>query len=95
MIKAIKTLVLAVTVLLAVSCAPPKRSNTGRGFVRNVWLQRCFSVTFERQDGALFVYDFQNQPAVWTGMDATIDYEYDSYAPYCPYTAGSVTRWVK
>lgn len=77
-------------------CPPVKHSNTGRGIVRNVWQHTggCYAVTFEREDGMTFVYDFANQAAVWTGMHATIDYTYNPSAyTMCPFQANAVQRW--
>lgn len=83
-------------VIAMLGCSEIKRSNTGRGFVRNVWEQNggCYDVTFERNaDHKTFVYSFVNHPAVWTGMEATIDYEYDTFNFGCPLTAVAVQRW--
>lgn len=77
--------------------AKPKASNTGKGYVRNVWQKEfCTYVTFEREDGMIFVYDFNRVPPVWAGMHATIDYQYygsTNEERWCNYDAGSVQRW--
>jgi hypothetical protein len=92
----VKALSVAVLALLLAGCDGEKahRSNTGRGWVRNIWVINRFNVTFEREDGMTFTYAFGNPPAVWVGMHATIDYSYEpnSVVP-CSYTAGSVQRW--
>ncbi len=89
------TQTLLVFILLLTACGEmPKRSNTGRGYVRNIWMVKdCFNVTFEREDGMTFTYDFVNVPPVWSGMHATIDYTYTEGSWPCEYTAHSVQRW--
>jgi hypothetical protein len=83
---------LLLPLMLLLGCVV-KQSNTGRGWVRNTWDHNgCFSVVFEREDGMVFTYDFKNQPAVWAGMHADIDYLYTE-SDYCAYTAGSVRRF--
>ena len=97
MIRRYATCWLLCLVVGMAGCSDTKHSNTGRGIVCvNVWQQHggCYDVVFEPSiDHTVFTYSFANHPAVWTGMEATIDYEYDTSNVGCAYTAGLVQRW--
>jgi len=76
---------LVLLILLTASCCGPEEPKLiANGYVRNIWRRNCFNVTFETDNGEIFIVSALNQPPFWAGLHGKLNGDEGQFG--CQYT---------